>query len=125
MELRYPLQGASDDGVSEAVYLADPDGNGIEIYADRAAQRVATSCGEVQMGTDQLDIDGLMAELRVDGGPWQGLPTGTTIGHVHLQVRDLAEAERFTVRSSALSSCSAMNPAPSSSRPADTTTTSG
>ena len=47
------------------------------------------------MTTDPLDFDGLMAELRADGGPWQGLPAGTTIGHVHLQVRDIAEAHAF------------------------------
>ena len=47
------------------------------------------------MSTDPLDFDGLMAELRADGEPWQGLPAGATIGHVHLQVRDIAEAYTF------------------------------
>ncbi len=95
LELRYPLQGASDHLVSEAVYLADPDGNGIEIYADRPRSIWPRSGGEVRMATDPLDFDGLMAELHADGGPWQGLPEGTTMGHVHLQVRDIAEAQTF------------------------------
>ena len=95
LELRYPLQGASDHLVSEAVYLADPDGNGIEIYADRPRSAWPQVGGEVRMTTDPLDFDGLMAELRADGGPWQGLPAGATIGHVHLQVRDIAEAHAF------------------------------
>lgn len=95
MELHYPLQGASDHLVSEAVYLADPDGNGIEVYADRPRNTWPRVGREVRMSTDPLDFDGLMAELRVDGGPWQGLPTGTSIGHVHLQVRDITEARTF------------------------------
>lgn len=95
IELRYPLQGASDHLVSEAVYLADPDGNGIEIYADRPRSAWPRMGGELRMATDPLDFDGLMAELRADGGPWQGLPASTIIGHVHLHVRDIPEARAF------------------------------
>jgi catechol 2,3-dioxygenase len=51
--------------------------------------------GKLQMGTDELDIDDLILELKSGVQPWQGLPAATVIGHVHLHVRDLAEAEQF------------------------------
>lgn len=95
IETGYPLQGASDHGVSEAIYLADPDGNGIEIYADRPRDRWPRLGEAIQMSTDPLDFDSLMAELHADGGPWQGLAAGTIVGHVHLHVNDLRQAEAF------------------------------
>ncbi len=94
-EVRYPLQGASDHLVSEALYLADPDGNGIEIYADRARERWPRLGDLLQMGTEPLDVDDLLGELAQDGRPWQGLPADTRIGHVHLHVADLDQAEAF------------------------------
>lgn len=90
------VQGAADHGVSEALYLSDPDGNGIELYRDRRrSEWPVDDIGRLMMDTDELDIDNLVMELR-DGPPeWQGLPEKTVIGHVHLHVRDLKEAEQF------------------------------
>jgi len=95
LDTRYPLQGASDHGVSEALYLADPDGNGIEIYRDRPRAEWPFENGELSMVTESLDAEGVLAESR---GDWEGLPRGTRMGHIHLQVRDLAEAEDFYTR---------------------------
>ena len=90
------VQGAADHGVSEALYLADPDGNGIELYRDRRrADWPVDDLGKLQMGTDELDVDDLVMELKDGLLPWTGLPDQTIIGHVHLHVRDLGEAERF------------------------------
>jgi catechol 2,3-dioxygenase len=89
------FQGASDHGVSEALYLADTEGNGIEIYADRPRETWRTGDGRLDMGTEPLDVDGLLALLADDAPNWAGLPSGTDIGHVHLQVADLAATERF------------------------------
>lgn len=94
-ETRWPLQGAADHLVSEALYLADPDGNGIEIYRDRPRVEWPTRAGQVQMATDPLDVDGVLGELAQDGRPWGGLTAGMTIGHVHLHVADLRQAEDF------------------------------
>jgi catechol 2,3-dioxygenase len=88
------LQGAADHGVSEAVYLADPDGNGIEIYCDRPRALWPYAAGQLQMGADPVDLEELLAESdRTEAG----LATGTRIGHVHLHVSRLADAERFYV----------------------------
>lgn len=96
-EMRHPLQGASDHLVSEALYLADPDGNGIEIYTDRPRDQWPRFGGALQMATEPLDIDGLLGELDADDRPRQGLPPATTIGHVHLHVADLDAASAFYV----------------------------
>ena len=85
--------GASDHLVSEALYLRDPDGLGIEVYADRPRATWAVSGHELRMDTTPLD---LAAVVRAAGGaPFTGMPDGTCIGHVHLHVGDLAEGERF------------------------------
>jgi catechol 2,3-dioxygenase len=94
-EQRYPLSGASDHLVSEALYLDDPDGNGIEIYRDRPRDEWPQVNGQLQMATDPLDIDGILAELERDDRPWDGLAPATKVGHMHLHVADLAEAEAF------------------------------
>jgi len=94
-EMRYPLSGASDHLVSEALYLDDPDGNGIEIYRDRPRAEWPRPGGQIQMATDPLDIDGILAELERDDQPWDGLAATTTIGHMHLHVADLKAAEAF------------------------------
>jgi catechol 2,3-dioxygenase len=94
---RYPLQGASDHLVSEALYLADPDGNGLEIYRDRPRADWYDADGQFQMGTLPLDLDKLLDEGAADARPWTGLDAGTRVGHVHLQVADLAAAVRFYV----------------------------
>lgn len=91
-ERRFPVGGAADHGVSEALYLSDPEGNGIEIYADRPRDTWVHRDGEIIMGTDPLDIDSI---LRDAAGPWAGAPEGTVIGHVHLQTGTLAEAADF------------------------------
>lgn len=93
VESGYPLQGASDHLVSEAIYLGDPDGNGIEIYADRPAERWQWMNDSIEMDTVALDVEDLFSQWK--GGEWQGLPAGTIMGHIHLHVADLREAERF------------------------------
>ncbi len=94
-EVRYPIQGGADHHVSEALYLADPDDNGIELYRDRPRDTWASPNGEIQMGTDPLDYEGILGELEADPRPWEGLAAGTRIGHVHLNVADLERAEEF------------------------------
>ena len=94
-EMRWPLQGAADHLVSEALYLADPDGNGIEIYRDRPRAQWPLRDAQVQMATDPLDVKGVLGELSQDDRVWNGLPAGTTIGHIHLHVADLRQAEEF------------------------------
>ncbi len=85
--------GAADHGVSEALYLTDPDGHGVEVYADRPSSAWKHVNGEVLMSTDSLDIANLV-KLGVDRA-WAGAPEGTTIGHVHLRVANIAQAEAF------------------------------
>ena len=90
------LSGASDHLVSEALYLSDPEGNGIELYRDRPREEWSFVDGTLQMDTLPLDLESLLAESGgEDGGP--EMPAGTTLGHVHLQVADLAAAEAFWV----------------------------
>jgi catechol 2,3-dioxygenase len=89
-----PLRGASDHLVSEALYLADPEGNGIELYRDRPrAEWRREESGELAMATLPLDLDELVAELAEDE-PDAGAPPAT-IGHVHLEVAELPAAEAF------------------------------
>lgn len=85
--------GMADHLVSEALYLWDPDGLGIEVYADRPRATWQYRDREIAMTTDPLDITGLIA--GTDGTAWDGMPKNTTIGHVHLNVGDLGEAEAF------------------------------
>lgn len=92
--LGVPLDGASDHLVSEAVYLSDPEGNGIEVYADRPRAAWRWTDGQVEMATRPLDIRGLLRDAG-DAAPWNGAPAGARIGHVHLRVGDAAEAARF------------------------------
>jgi catechol 2,3-dioxygenase len=85
--------GSADHLVSEALYLTDPDGLGIEVYADRPRARWKTNGREIAMATEPLDLRAL---VRAGGGePWTGMPAGTTIGHVHLHVATLRDAEAF------------------------------
>jgi len=94
----YPLDGASDHGVSEAIYLSDPDGNGVELYADRPRSQWSWRDGQVTMVTRGLDLEALVAETGEQGleaGGQSGLAPQTDIGHIHLHVADLAAAERF------------------------------
>lgn len=90
---RVPLQGASDHIVSEAIYLADPEGNGIEVYVDRPTSYWHDPTGAIRMSTDPLDAQDLL--MAAEGTEWAGFPDKGMIGHVHLQVGDTAEADRF------------------------------
>ena len=92
---RVEIDGASDHLVSEAIYLNDPEGNGIEIYADRPREQWPMKGHEVEMATIRLDINGLLSILPEGDEGWGGVPDGTVIGHVHLRVGDPAEAERW------------------------------
>jgi catechol 2,3-dioxygenase len=95
IEHDWQFQGFSDHTVSEALYLADPEGNGLEIYVDRPRQEWSVQNGQVEMKTDPLDIKGLLEQARRDQSPWTGIHPGTDIGHVHLHVADLRKAEAF------------------------------
>jgi catechol 2,3-dioxygenase len=88
------LSGASDHLVSEALYLSDPEENGIELYRDRPSDQWPVHEGVLQMDTRPLDLDGVLGELRREDAD-AGMPPGTRIGHVHLNVGDLAAAEAF------------------------------
>lgn len=92
VEAGIPL-GQSDHLVSEALYLSDPDGNGLELYRDRPRDEWSWKGGRVAMSVDPLDLRSLLDEGR--RGDWIGLPEGTVMGHVHLNVADLQEAEAF------------------------------
>ena len=90
-----PIVGAADHLVSEAIYLTDPEGNGVEIYADRPLSEWTWKDKLVVMASDPLDIDALVASGG--GEAWTGFPQGSVIGHVHLQVGAIAPAEAFYV----------------------------
>ncbi|GJG89003.1 catechol-2,3-dioxygenase [Gemmatimonadetes bacterium T265] len=85
--------GAGDHHVSEAFYLHDPDGLGIEVYADRPRDAWRRVGRELMMATDPVDVRGLVR--AVGDAPWTGMPAGTTVGHVHLHVGDVAGAAAF------------------------------
>jgi catechol 2,3-dioxygenase len=87
----YPL-GAADHYVSEALYITDPDGNGIEVYRDRPSAEWTWKKDLVEMATEQLDAEGILAE---SDAKWNGLPADTVMGHIHLHVADLPKAEEF------------------------------
>ena len=89
------LIGASDHLVSEALYLQDPEGNGIEIYRDRLREEWGRNGDELRMATLPLDLESVLGELDQGERPANGMPSGTTMGHVHLQVADIPAAERF------------------------------
>ena len=92
VEERVPVLGASDHHVSEAIYFEDPDGHGVEVYADRPRATWRWAGDRVAMTTEALDIDDLLSAAE---GTYAGAPAGTRLGHVHLKVRDAEEAERF------------------------------
>jgi len=89
---QHRIQGASDHLVSEAIYLADPEGNGIEVYADRPREGWAWRGAEVVMDTQHLDLDRLLADANAE---WRGVPEGSVVGHVHLQAGAIPEAKAF------------------------------
>lgn len=93
-ETRWPLSGAADHLVSEALYLNDPDGLGIEIYRDRPRDTWRVANGELAMATDPLDLQAIHDEPGAET-PWHGLEAGTIMGHVHLHVPHIDTAEAF------------------------------
>ncbi len=93
LELMGVRAGAGDHLVSEALYLQDPDNLGIEVCADRPRSTWRRRNAELVMATDPVDVRALIAAAGTE--PWTGLPSGTTIGHVHLHVGDLDQAARF------------------------------
>ncbi len=90
---RVQLTGASDHLVSEAIYLDDPEGNGIEVYRDRTPEEWRWSGGRIQMATDRLDLDDLAADTG--NAAYAGAPGGLRVGHIHLRVGDLAATQTF------------------------------
>jgi catechol 2,3-dioxygenase len=95
VDTQTPLQGMSDHLVSEAIYLADPEGNGIEIYRDRPREVWYAADGQLNMDTVALDIEGVMTAFYEEDTAWNGLPPETIIGHIHLHVSDIPQAEAF------------------------------
>ena len=91
---RHPI-GASDHQVSEAIYLEDPEGNGIEIYSDREPSQWNIDNNHIQMSTDPLKTEELLNEADES---WKGLPKGTVMGHIHLHVNDLKKNTDFYVK---------------------------
>jgi len=97
-----PFTGFSDHLVSEALYLDDPEGNGIEVYADRAPESWRWNGDQIAMATERLDIDSLVSGLPGDSTMPYVAPTGFRIGHVHLRVGDTAKAEDFYIKTAGL-----------------------
>jgi catechol 2,3-dioxygenase len=92
---RIGVDGASDHLVSEALYLTDPEGNGIEIYVDRPHETWSWQGSQVDMATNQLDIQSIIDSVPAGSPDWNGAPENSVVGHVHLRVGDPAEAERW------------------------------
>ncbi|MGE0026433.1 MAG: VOC family protein [Thermoleophilia bacterium] len=94
LDAGWQFTGASDHLVSEALYLDDPEGNGIEIYRDRPRDEWRRDAeGALEMATLPMDVEGVIASAS-EGTPDEGMPDGTVMGHVHLQVADVPGAER-------------------------------
>jgi catechol 2,3-dioxygenase len=91
---KVPLTGASDHAVSEAFYLDDPEGNGIEVYYDRPPETWQWTGSDLRITTDPLDIEDIVREVTPTAA-YPGAPDGLRIGHVHLRVGDVAHAEAF------------------------------
>jgi catechol 2,3-dioxygenase len=91
---RVPISGASDHGVSEAFYLDDPEGNGVEVYNDRPKEQWQIQDGMVVMQTKQLDIEAMLREVE-PGAAYTAAPDGLRIGHIHLRVGNVERAEQF------------------------------
>lgn len=93
LETKYPLQGASDHLVSEAIYLADPEGNGIELYVDRPSRLWQKENNMIEMATHPLDAQDLLNQRTKE--KFSGLPIDTIMGHIHLQVANIQSSESF------------------------------
>lgn len=95
IDKRIQVTGASDHLVSEAIYLTDPEGNGIEIYSDRPRDTWDFDKKSVKMATLPLDVQNLLTELKPGDKGWQGAPETSMVGHIHLRVGNAAEAEKW------------------------------
>ncbi len=96
-ETRTQVEGLVDHRFAEAIYLPDPEGNGIELNWDRPRDQWPAVDTVLRIGNGPLDVQGLEDLLQGAQEPWPGLPADTTIGHIHLHVGDLAAAERFYI----------------------------
>jgi catechol 2,3-dioxygenase len=92
---RIPITGASDHSVSEAFYLDDPEGNGIEVYNDRPEEKWQRQDGLIVMATKQLDVEAILREVDPAAADYPAAPEGLRIGHVHLRVGSVTQAEDF------------------------------
>ncbi|TPI61707.1 VOC family protein [Mesorhizobium sp. B3-1-7] len=92
---RIGIEGASDHLVSEALYLTDPEGNGIEIYADRRPQDWKWNDDKIAMATERLNLPAVVASVPAGDAGWQGAPENTIVGHVHLRVGRPEDAEAW------------------------------
>lgn len=92
-----PIGGYSDHAVSEAIYLTDPDGHGIEIYRDRPRSEWQFPGGNLRMTVDPFDFEGVLGEVGPNPSPWEGMPDGTIIGHIHLHVAHIPPTEQYYV----------------------------
>lgn len=93
---KFPLEGVADHGVSEAIYLSDPEGNGVEMYADRDRSNWnIDKDGGLKIETKPLNTRSLLKDAR---SQWSGTPKGTVVGHVHLQIGELQQADAFYVK---------------------------
>ena len=93
ISIGYPLDGVGDHLVSEALYLSDPEGNGIEIYRDRPKETWEYIDGQIQMGTKSVDLESLLEQASPN--IFSGLPEGTKMGHIHLQVNNVSKTAAF------------------------------
>lgn len=97
IEAKYPLQGASYHGISNAIYLADLDGNGIEIYADTNPSTWFAADGQLDISKNgPMDIS--MVLMAANHEKFKGLPTNTRMGHIHLHVSELSKTKEFYVK---------------------------
>jgi catechol 2,3-dioxygenase len=92
---RVPITGASDHDVSEAIYLDDPEGNGVEVYSDRPREKWRRDGELIFQKTEPLDIDAIVGEVDPATATYPGAPGGLRIGHIHLRVGNIAGAEEF------------------------------
>jgi catechol 2,3-dioxygenase len=91
----YPLAGYADHLVSEALYLSDIDGNGLEVYADRPRETWQHQGDMVVMDSLPIDFDNLLAEVPDQDAPWPGMPEGTKVGHIHLRIGNIQQGADF------------------------------
>lgn len=92
---RVPITGASDHHVSEAIYLDDPEGNGVEVYFDRPREKWRRDGDMIFQKTDPLDVDAIIREIDPATATYASAPQGLRIGHIHLRVGNIARAENF------------------------------